>query len=297
MMQKHGRIMKGVGGFYTVEAADGTYICKARGIFRKAGITPLPGDQVVITIGTQEECTIDEILPRRNFLTRPTVANIDYFWVVSATCEPNPSTLLIDKMTTLAAYRGIQAHLVITKSDLGDSSPLAEIYQRAGIPTFTVGQGSDDGIEEIANRLREHINVFAGNSGVGKSTLLNRLDPALQLETAAISNKLGRGRHTTRHVELFPVCGGFVADTPGFSSFSTVGNQVTILKEDLADCFVDFQPYLGQCRFTTCSHIADQGCAILDAVQNGKIHPSRHASYATMYKEVKDISAWQTRKR
>lgn len=295
-MQKQGRIIKGIGGFYTVETADGAYICKPRGIFRKEKITPLPGDHVIITIGVQDENSIDEILPRRNFLLRPTVANIDHFWIVASTCAPNPSTLLLDKLAAIAEYHHIPVRLVITKSDLADSTALQDIYRLAGIPVFSVGQGLDDNIQEIASMLHGHISVFAGNSGVGKSTLLNRLDPTLQLETAEISSKLGRGRHTTRHVELFPVCGGLVADTPGFSSFSTAGTQTTILKEELAACFVDFQPYLGTCQFSSCSHLNDRGCAILDAVQQGKIHSSRHASYCAMYDEVKDVAAWQTRK-
>ncbi len=295
LMQKDGMIIKGVGGFYTVEAADALWVCKARGVFRKEKITPLPGDRVVISCDGQGNNTIDTILPRRNELQRPTVANIDRMFLLSSTCEPRPNTLLLDKMTALAAVKNIAVALVITKADLGDPYPLRSIYELAGYPVFCVSPEETQVIGQLRALLKNKISVFVGNSGVGKSTLLNRIEPGLQLETGDISQKLGRGRHTTRHVELFSVTGGYVADTPGFSSLDFEQVQ-PMLKGELADAFPDFGPYLADCRFTGCAHVNDKGCAVCAAVDAGKIHPSRHESYCALYENIKDLQDWQLKK-
>lgn len=292
MQQLEGRIIKGIGGFYYVEVADSIYECKARGVFRKNKISPLPGDRVKITVNDGAENTIDEIFQRRNALIRPPIANIDRLFIVVSTCEPKPNTLVIDKLIAIAEKHDIEPIIVITKNDLADSSELSEIYKTAGFETIVTSSKTGEGAKRIRELILDHISAFAGNSGVGKSSLLNVLDDSLGLKTGEISDKLGRGRHTTRHVELLRVCGGFVADTPGFSSLD-FQNAEKILKDELPFCFREFKDYLGECKFSTCSHTTDKGCKIVEAVNEKKIHPSRHESYVSMYNEVKDIKEWE----
>lgn len=288
-----GTILKGIGGFYYVEAADTVYECKARGIFRRHSQKPLAGDQVVIVPAEDGTATIDEILPRKNQLVRPPVANVDQLIITASTCDPAPKPLIIDKMTALAVYKNIQPVVVITKSDLDDGAWLKEIYDLAQIRCVLFSAVSGEGVGEIKELLRNRISAFSGNSGVGKSSLLNRLYGGLQLETGDISQKLGRGRHTTRQVELFRLeGGGYVADTPGFSTVD-VERYELIRKEELPQCFPEFEPYLNQCKFTSCAHICEKGCAVLKAVEEGKISKSRHGSYCAMYQEVKDVKEWE----
>ncbi len=288
----NGIIIKGIGGFYYVESVDCVYECKARGSFRKEKITPLAGDKVLITVRDDKENTIDEILPRDNFLLRPPVANIKRLIIVSSVKEPVPSTLIIDKLTALAVNKNIEPCVVISKADLADTSELVEIYKTAGIPVCSVCCKTGEGIENVKGMLKGGITVFSGNSGVGKSSLLNLINPEFSLATAKISDKLGRGKHTTREVTLYKFKDGYLADTPGFSSLELALNE-QILKEDLPFCFPEFREYLGKCKFSTCSHTVDKGCKITEAVNNGQIHKSRHASYAAMYNDIKDIKAWQ----
>ncbi len=292
MQQLEGTIIKGIGGFYYVEVADVIYECKARGIFRKNKISPLPGDRVMFTVNDGAENTVDEILPRRNVLQRPPIANIDRLFIVISTCEPKPNTLVVDKMIAIAEKHDIEPVIVITKNDLADSAELSEIYSLAGFETIVTSAQTGEGVDRIRELILGHISAFAGNSGVGKSSLLNKLDASLELKTGEISDKLGRGRHTTRHVELLKLCGGFVADTPGFSSLD-FQNAEKILKDELPFCFREFKDYLGQCKFSSCSHTSDKGCKITEAVNENKIHPSRHNNYVTMYNEVKDIKEWE----
>lgn len=296
MTNKKGIILKGIGGLYFVETADAVFECKARGVFRKKGQKPLVGDRVEIRIGSDtEENTIEQIELRTSELMRPPVANIDRLFILSSIKDPNPSTLIIDKMTAIARYKHIEPIVVITKQDLGSTDELRYIYQKAGIKFFSVSSENNEGIEAVRAELKGYISAFAGNTGVGKSSLLNRIAPELALPTGEISYKLGRGRHTTRAVELYKVCGGYVADTPGFSSL-TLENSETIMAEDLPTCFTDFEPYLGKCKFSSCHHINDKGCRIVEAVKNGGISESRHLSYVQMYNEVKDIKDWEKKK-
>lgn len=289
----NGILLKGIGGFYSVEAADAVYVCKARGVFRKKRITPLPGDRVQITVnGGDAENTIDEILPRKNELRRPPVANIDNLIVVVSTTAPRPSPLVIDKLVALAEQKKIEPIVVFTKTDIVSADALLEVYRKAGIPCFAVSNETGEGVEAVRALLLGKISAFTGNSGVGKTSLLNRISPDLHRETGEISNKLGRGRHTTRQAELFSVCGGYVVDTPGFSSID-FERADAIRKEDLADCFREFRPYLGQCKFTSCSHTRDKGCAVLAAVERGEISDSRHNSYTELYNAVKDWKEWE----
>lgn len=292
---KTGLIRKGIGGFYYVEAADILYECRARGIFRKDGVSPLPGDRVLFSSAEDGTGEIEEILPRRNFLFRPPVANVDRLVVVASVCDPEPNTLLIDKMIAYAERRGIEPTLVISKVDLLRADRLTEAYGTSGIPLFCVSSPSGEGVDGVRELLRGKTTVFAGNTGVGKSSLLNGMFGELHQQTGEISRKLGRGRHTTRQVELLKLAsGGYAVDTPGFSS---IGGQKGewIPPEELAGCFREFGPYLGRCRFTTCSHTCEKGCAVLQAVEDGAVSKSRHESYVAMYREMKGIKEWETK--
>ena len=287
-------LLKAIGGFYSVEAADAVYICKARGVFRKKRITPLSGDRVQITVSDSDaENTIDEILPRKNELRRPPVANIDNLIIVVSTTAPRPSPFVIDKLIALAEQKEIEPIVVFTKTDIVPTDTLFEVYRKAGIPCFAVSNQTGEGVEAVRALLHGKISAFTGNSGVGKTSLLNRIAPNLRRETGEISDKLGRGRHTTRQAELFSVCGGYVVDTPGFSSLDFERADM-IRKEDLAECFREFRPYLGACKFTTCSHTCDKGCAVLAAVERGEISTSRHNSYTALYNAVKDWKEWES---
>ena len=287
-MSIKGIITKGIGGFYYVEVANATYECKARGVFRKERVTPLVGDVVDITINEHAENTIDKIYDRKNYLNRPPVANIDNLFIVVATVEPKPNFLVIDKLVAMAEYKNIEPTIIISKSDLASNNEIVDVYSKSGI---TVLNTAND-IEKIKSLMKDKITAFTGNSGVGKTTLLNKIDANLNLATGAISNKLGRGRHTTRDVTLHKVNDFYVADTPGFSSLDIESGEL-IMKDDLPYCFPEFSEYLGKCRFSSCTHTVDKGCKILDALENGDIHESRHLSYVTMYNEVKNIKEWQ----
>ncbi len=295
-MQKEGIIIKGIGGFYYIEAADGIYECKARGVFRKSRIKPLAGDRVLISINDNAENTIEKIYDRKNSLERPPVANVDKLFIVSSTCEPKPVLLLVDRLVALATVKNIEPIVVFTKNDLEDASEYIEIYKKAGIKAFSVSCVNRDGVELIKNELKGCISAFCGNTGVGKSSLLNAIDETLALKTGEISDKLGRGRHTTRHSEMIKVDNGYVADTPGFSSFDAEENKV-ILKDDLPFAFKEFEQYIGQCKFTSCLHVKDKGCRIIQAVNDGDIPVSRHESYCTMLEEAKNIKEWELRKK
>lgn len=287
-----GTIIKGIGGFYYVEAADEIFECKARGVFRKEKLTPLVGDKVTVSINDNAENTVDEIMPRKNALTRPPVVNIDNLIIVVSTVEPKPSTLVIDKLIAVAEHKDIEPIIVITKSDLASAREIYDIYTLAGFNTIAVSNETGSGIDEVKAVLNGKISALTGNSGVGKTSLLNNLDSSLDLKTAHISKKLGRGRHTTRQAELYRVCGGFVVDTPGFSSFEIDKDDI-IMKDELPYCFRDFSEYIDKCKFfPSCTHTADKGCAVIEAVNEGKISKSRHNSYVQLYNSVKDIKEW-----
>ena len=288
-----GIIIKGIGGFYYVETAGEVYECKARGAFRKKRVTPLAGDVVTITVRDGRENTIDEIDDRKNFLLRPPVANIDTLIIVSSVKEPVPSLLVIDKMTAIAVDKGIKPCVVFSKSDLGDTSEYEEVYRKAGIDVASVCCKTGEGIDTVKSMIGDGITVFTGNTGVGKSSLLNCIDERFSLATGEISDKLGRGRHTTRDVTLYHIGNGLVADTPGFSSLDIEQSSEVIVKENLPFCFPEFEDYLGKCKFTSCSHTVEKGCVILDALKNGLIDKNRHESYVSMYNDVKDLKDWQ----
>ena len=292
-MKIDGIIIKGIGGFYYVEAADDIiYECKARGVFRKEKITPLAGDKVEISVDENNKNSIDKIYERRNMFKRPPIANVDKLVIVSSVCDPRPNLLIIDRLTAVAVYKNVEPIIVFTKNDLQSADEYIEIYKNAGFKTFAVSNETGEGIGEIKAVIENGVCVFTGNSGVGKSSLINRMYPDFALETGEISKKLGRGRHTTRHVELLKINNGYIADTPGFSSLDFETNDL-IKKDELAFCFPDFSDYIDSCKFSTCAHVNDKGCRLIEAVNNGDVMRSRHESYVTMYNEVKDIKNWQ----
>lgn len=279
-------IVKGIGGFYYVKTADGIVECRAKGIFRRRGVTPVAGDRVRLEheAGT---AVIAEILPRKNVFVRPPVANVDQFFIVASTVQPVPSTLVIDKLSAIAVDRGAQPVLVITKGDLHEAGALAQCYRTAGFPVLCVNAAAGEGLAPLRDMLAGKLSVFSGNSGVGKSTLLGALMPGCELETAEISQKLGRGRHTTREVVLYETHGGLVADTPGFASLD-MARAAAIPKENLELAFPDIARLFGQCRFTGCSHLSEVGCAVREAVQRGEIARTRYESYAALYEQAKE---------
>lgn len=284
--------MKSIGGFYYVRTDDGEYECKARGSFRKSGDSPVAGDKVVINIPEEGFASIEEIIPRKNKLKRPALANIDILVIVCSTVDPEPNFTVIDKMTAAAVNNNMEPVIVVSKNDLKNGDKLADIYRNAEISVYQCSPDAEEEAKKLREHLRGKVSAFTGNSGVGKSTLLNLLFPDLELQTGQISKKLGRGRHTTRVVELFELDGCYVADTPGFSTVDLQRYEM-IDKTQLQYCFPEFDKYLGECQFTSCAHICEKGCRILQAVQDGEIEESRHRSYVTMYNEVKDIKSWQ----
>lgn len=292
---KTGIIIKGISGFYYVESENTVYECKARGIFRKEGIIPLAGDKVKISIGANGKGWVEEIYPRTTYLERPPVANVDKIFVVVSAADPSPSPIVIDRLVAIAEEKEIEPVIVFNKTDLADVDEYLNIYKSAGFETYTVCCNTGEGVDDIKNTLIDKINVFAGNSGVGKSSLLNLILPQYELKTGEISQKLGRGRHTTRHVELLKLeNGGYVADTPGFASLDM--EKQWIYKENLQFDFREFAPYIGECKFTSCSHTGEKGCAIGEAVEKGIISKSRHQNYITLYKEMDEIKDWERNK-
>ena len=282
-------ITKGIGGFYYVKTETGIVECRARGIFRKRGITPVAGDQVVLSA---DRTTIDEILPRKNVFIRPPVANLDVLFIVASTTQPVPSTLILDELTAAAVYKDVQPVIVITKADLAAADALAKAYADSTIPLIRLDYDTGEGLDQIRARIAGNLCAFCGNSGVGKSTLLNALLPDAARETSAISQKLGRGRHTTREVTIFEAYGGRIADTPGFASLEAQ-KLCRIPKDDLQHTFPEFGPYFGQCRFTGCSHRSETGCAVREAVEAGTISKTRYASYLAMYEEASARKEWE----
>lgn len=287
-------ILKGIGGFYYVRWQGREIECKAGGRLRlRRDFRPAVGDLARVELRGRNEGLITEILPRRSFLLRPPVANIDQLIIVASEADPETDPYLIDKVSVIALRQGIQPVVALNKGDLRPSPRLEEIYRRAGFPTVQVSAQTGQGLEELGEIMRGKISAFTGNSGVGKSSLLNRLEPGFGLETGAIS-RISRGRHTTRRVELFPLQGGgYAADTPGFSSFD-ISRIDRIPKEELEQYFPEFEPYLGRCRFAGCAHCKEPDCAVDQAARQGLISPSRLESYRRLYEEMGKWKEWQT---
>lgn len=284
--------MKALSGFYYVDLDGETVTCRGRGKLRHQKVTPLVGDRVEVTLNEDGTGAVEAVLPRRNQLARPAVANLDQLVILCANVNPVSDPYVIDRVSAVAAGKGCEVVIAINKCDLDPGDALAELYTAAGFPVLRLSAVTGEGIGPLRELLQDKVSAFTGNSGVGKSSVLNALEPKFAIETGEVSDKLGRGRHTTRHVELFRVGDALVADTPGFSSFEA--DRFGLLdRETLEAGFREFRPYLGQCRFVGCSHTKEKGCAVLEAVEAGAIPKSRHESYVRLYREVKERRPWE----
>lgn len=283
-----GKIIKSIGGLYTVKSFDSIMDCKARGIFRKDNISPVVGDMVEVNDGA-----IEKILPRKNYIVRPPLANLDSMVFVVSMAKPTPNLSLLDKFIAVCEYKNIVPVVAITKIDLANFKNVYQVYSSIGLRVFIIDYNQPQSIDSLKEYLSDKVSAFTGNSGAGKSTLLNAIDSTLNIPTGEVSEKLGRGKHTTRHAELYPLSsGGYVVDTAGFSTFET--NKYAIIKKDeLASCFREFEEYSKDCKFKDCSHTKEKGCAVLKAVQEGDICKSRHNSYCEMYEDAKKIKDWE----
>ncbi len=287
-----GRIVRSLSGFYDVKTTAGVITCRGRGSLRRGAEIPLTGDMVEIT-REGNKGMVERILPRRNRFIRPAVANVDALVVFAANANPVTEPYLIDRVAAIAGDQGVEVYLCINKCDLDPAVDLSKIYRNAGFPVITASAVTGEGVEELRQLLQGKLTAFTGNTGVGKSSMLNRLCPELNLATGEVSEKLGRGRHTTRHVELYALDEEtYVADTPGFASFDTEQMDV-ILKENLQYAFPDFAPCLGACQFHDCSHRAEPGCAVRTAAQEGRIEKSRYESYLRLYEKASQIKLWE----
>lgn len=287
-----GRILRSISGFYDVQTPEGVVTCRARGILRKQGNSPLTGDRVEITV-EKGKGMVETILPRRNSFVRPAVANVDALVVFAANVNPVTEPFLIDRVAAIAGDQNVPVILCVNKCDLDPAVDLLRIYRNAGFQVIPTSAETGEGVETLRQAIRGKLTAFTGNSGVGKSSILNRLAPELALATGEVSEKLGRGRHTTRHVELYRLEEDtYVADTPGFSSFDTDQMEL-ILKENLQYAFPDFGRYIGTCRFDDCSHRKEPGCAVRQAVEAGEIEKTRYDSYCKLYEKSSQVKLWE----
>ena len=295
MDKKTGRIIRSLSGFYDVQTPDGIITCRGRGVLRKKGDTPLTGDMVEITV-EHGKGMVERLLPRKNRFIRPAVANVDALVVFAANVNPVTEPFLIDRVAAIAGDQEVPVYICVNKCDLDPAVDLVRIYQNAGFPVIRASAETGEGVDELRKLLQGKLTAFTGNTGVGKSSMLNALCPELALATGEVSEKLGRGRHTTRHVQLY--CLGedtYVADTPGFSSFDTEQMDV-LLKENLQYTFPDFGDFLGNCQFHDCSHRAEPGCCVRAAVDSGKIEKTRYDSYLRLYEKAAQVKPWELNK-
>ena len=291
-MKTTGRIVRSLSGFYDVETEDGLITCRGRGVLRKQGNSPLTGDLVEISV-EHGKGMVDKILPRKNSFVRPAVANIDTLVIFAANVNPVTEPFLIDRVAAIAGDQNVPICLCVNKCDLDPAQDLVRIYEHAGFQVIRTSAETGDGVEELRKLLQGKLTAFTGNSGVGKSSILNKLCPELALATGEVSEKLGRGRHTTRHVQLYSLGENtYVADTPGFSSFDTDQMEV-ILKENLQYAFPDLTPYIGKCRFKDCTHRKEPGCAVREACEAGEIEKSRYESYLRLYEKACQVKTWE----
>ena len=294
MDRQTGRIIRSLSGFYDVQTPAGVITCRGRGVLRKKGDSPLTGDMVEISV-EQGKGMVERILPRKNRFIRPAVANVDALVVFAANVNPVTEPFLIDRVAAIAGDQEVPVYLCVNKCDLDPAVDLVRIYQSAGFPVIRASAETGEGVDELRQLIAGKLTAFTGNTGVGKSSMLNALCPELALATGEVSEKLGRGRHTTRHVQLY--CLGedtYVADTPGFSSFDTEQMDV-LLKENLQYTFPDFGAFLGRCQFHDCSHRAEPGCCVRDAVETGRIEKTRYDSYLRLYEKAEQIKLWEVK--
>lgn len=295
-----GRIIKGVGGLYTVRLSDRDLQCRARGSFRHSNITPLVGDCVTLGIDERGDAVIDRIDERKNSLIRPPLANIDYIFVTMAAASPKPMLDMTDKLCAILEHNYITPVIVVGKCELDReyANEIKSIYEKAGYRVFILSCVTGEGIDEIQafvdGNLAGKISAFAGASGVGKSTLLNKLFPSLELGTGEVSRKVERGKHTTRSVTLFEVCGegGYLADTPGFSMLDFDRFDFFDI-ENLPNVFPEIHECVGLCKYTKCSHTKEEGCEVLKKVRRGEMAKSRHDSYVELYNVLKNKPKWK----
>ena len=287
-----GRIIRSLSGFYDVQLPDGVVTCRGRGVLRKEHVTPLTGDMVEVTL-EHGKGMVEAVLPRKNSFVRPAVANVDALAIFAANVNPVTEPFLIDRVAAIAGDQNVQCLIVINKSDLDPAEQLRGIYEKAGFPVILTSAKTGEGVQTLKQFLHGKLTAFTGNSGIGKSSVLNCLRPELALATGEVSEKLGRGRHTTRHVELYALDGNtYVADTPGFSSFDTDQMDV-ILKENLQYAFPDFGPWLGRCQFHDCTHRQEPGCAVRAALEEGSLEKTRYESYCKLYEKASQIKLWE----
>ena len=287
-----GRILRSISGFYDVQTDAGLITCRGRGHLRKGQESPLTGDMVEISL-VQNKGMVEKILPRKNRFIRPAVANIDALVVFASNVNPVTEPFLIDRVAAIAGEQEVEVYLCVNKCDLDPATDLVRIYRNAGFCVISASASTGEGVAELRQLISGKFTAFTGNTGVGKSSMLNALCPDLNLATGEVSEKLGRGRHTTRHVELYRLDENtYVADTPGFSSFDTDQMDV-MLKENLQYAFPDFAPWLGKCQFHDCSHRAEPGCGIRAAVENGEIEKTRYESYLRLYEKASQIKLWE----
>lgn len=291
-----GRIEKALSGFYYVNTGGETLQCRARGKFRREGLSPLVGDWVQVRELGNGEGFVEAVEERRNQFARPAAANIDQLVILASAAIPVTEPYLIDRIASIAALKGCQVLLCLNKCDLDSADELYDIYSRSAIPVLRISAVTGQGLDALRTAIRGKLNAFTGNSGVGKSSVLNALLPSLDLPVGEVSKALGRGRHTTRHVELFALGEDtYIIDTPGFSSFDTAEMDLA-LKQHLPETFPEFAPYVDDCRFTGCTHTKEKGCRVLQAVKDGLIPASRHRSYVRLFDELKDVKEWQQKK-
>lgn len=287
-----GRIEKALSGFYYVNTGSEVLQCRARGKFRREGMSPMVGDWVQVRELGNGEGFVEAVEERKNIFSRPAAANIDQLVIIAANAIPVTDPYLIDRISAIAALKGCEVLVVLNKCDLDPAEELYAIYRASAIPVLRVSAETGEGLDELRQAIAGKLNAFTGNSGVGKSSILNALDPAFALPVGEVSKALGRGRHTTRHVEMFSLGGDtYVIDTPGFSSFDTEELNLE-LKRRLPETFPEFAPYVDECRFVGCRHVKEKGCAVLAAMKEGKIPRSRHASYVRLAEELKDVNEW-----
>ena len=287
-----GVITKAISGFYYVSSNGQSYKCRARGKFRLDGLSPLVGDNVEIETDGVKGVLVS-VYPRRNHFIRPAVANVDVLIIMASGVIPVTDPFLIDRVAAIAEHAGCDVLICINKTDLDPGNRLYDIYSKTGYRVIRTSAETGEGKDELLDYIRGKTCAFTGNSGVGKSSILNSIAPSFSLKVGDVSEKLGRGRHTTRHVELFDLGGGtYIADTPGFASFDFEKTE-PIFKEELQKLFREFRPFLGRCRFADCAHIKEPGCAVLEAVDAGVIDPSRHQSYVRLYEQASKLKKWE----